>query len=78
MQYALWPQHAWELTARHSMLQRANRSGLIWLPQYRMAANYKDPKFLSARIGDKLLTCVVLIILYVGACPHITPVQAAL
>ena len=34
--------------------------------QYRLVANYKDPKFLLGRIVDKLLCCVVLIILYVG------------
>ena len=34
--------------------------------QYRLVANYKDPKFLLGRIVDKLLCCAVLIILYVG------------
>lgn len=34
--------------------------------QYRLASNYRDPKFLLGRIVDKLLCCVVLIILYNG------------
>ena len=34
--------------------------------QYRLVSNYRDPKFLLGRIVDKLLCCVVLIILYAG------------
>ena len=41
--------------------------------QYRMASNYKDPKFLLGRIVDKLLCCVVLIILYYGLGKNTAP-----
>ena len=33
---------------------------LAHAPQYRLASNYRDPKFLLGRIVDKLLCCVVL------------------
>lgn len=38
-----------------------------------MASNYKDPKFLLGRIVDKLLCCLVLIILYYGLGKNTAP-----
>jgi hypothetical protein len=42
-------------------------------PQYRLASNYRDPKFLLGRIVDKLLCCMVLIILYNGLGKNTSP-----
>ncbi|CAL8472002.1 g11544 [Coccomyxa elongata] len=47
--------------------------GLWVLIKYRMASNYKDPKFLLGRIVDKLLCCLVLIILYYGLGKNAAP-----
>lgn len=46
---------------------------LAHAPQYRLASNYRDPKFLLGRIVDKLLCCVVLIILYNGLGKNASP-----
>ncbi|CAL5220797.1 g2870 [Coccomyxa viridis] len=47
--------------------------GLWILIKYRLASNYRDPKFLLGRIVDKLLCCVVLIILYNGLGKNAAP-----
>ena len=41
--------------------------------QYRLASNYRDPKFLLGRVVDKLLCCVILIILYNGLGRNTSP-----
>ena len=47
-----------------------NQGGAV---QYRLVSNYRDPKFLLGRIVDKLLCCVVLIILYNGLGKNAAP-----
>ena len=41
--------------------------------QYRLVSNYRDPKFLLGRVVDKLLCCVILIILYNGLGRNTSP-----
>ena len=51
-------------------MRLAEKAGAV---QYRLVSNYRDPKFLLGRIVDKLLCCVVLIILYNGLGKNAAP-----